>query len=119
MDTATKTVKLNFAFWFHLFITILAVFGWFMFTWWLMIIAYAIVMIQFAIFDRCLVNDKHDLENVEDATFYSFLFETIGFKIPRKPLKTFVRIYLYPILGLVAFFWQSETYGLGIEPLFF
>lgn len=52
MNTATKTVKFNSAFWFHLFITVLAVFGWFMFTWWLMCIAYAIVMLQFAIFDR-------------------------------------------------------------------
>lgn len=112
-------VKLNFAFWFHLFITFLAVFGWFMFSWWLMAIAYTIVMLQFFVFDRCVLNAEHDLHGNEDSTFYSFLFESIGLNIPRKPLKNFVRKFLYPILGVLAFFWQSSEYGLGIAPLFF
>jgi len=115
----TTTVKLNFAFWFHLFITFLAVFGWFMFTWWLMAIAYTIVMLQFFVLDKCVLNGEHDLHGHEDETFYSFLFESIGMNIPRKPLKLVVRNFLYPILGVLSFLWQSENYGLGIAPLFF
>jgi uncharacterized membrane protein len=108
----------NFAFWFHLLITVLAWIGPFLFSWYLMVLAYAIVIVQFLIFDRCLINAKHDLDTTsdEDTTFYSYLFEKIGYQPNRKTLKRFVRRYLYILLGVVAVVWQLI---LGFSPLFF
>lgn len=106
----------NFSFWFHLFITILAWVGPFLFTWYLMLIAYGIVILQFMVFNKCLLNAKHDLSDANDATFYSYLLEQLGVEVNRKKLKGFVRKYLYLLLGAVAVFWQLV---LGFQPMLF
>lgn len=90
----------NFSFWFHLFITILAWVGPFLFSWYLMLTAYLIVVLQFMVFNKCLLNAKHDLKTEGDATFYSYLFEQMGLEVDRTRLKRFVRRYLYPVLGV-------------------
>jgi hypothetical protein len=114
-----EEIRYNAAFWFHLSLVLIGLSGWFLISWWVMTIVYSIVLLQFVAFNRCLLNAQHALKDKDDTTFYSFLLEKIGVAIPRKPLKKFVRFYLYPVLSLMAFFWQSSAYGLGIEPLFF
>ncbi|WP_417590139.1 hypothetical protein [Owenweeksia hongkongensis] len=106
----------NFSFWFHLFITILAWIGPFLFSWYLMVAAYLIVILQFMVFDKCLLNAKHDLKTEGDATFYSYLFEQMGMEMDRPRLKKFVRIYLYPILGAFTVLWQLYF---GFEAILF
>lgn len=106
----------NFSFWFHLFITILAWVGPFLFSWYLMLTAYGIVVVQFMIFNKCLLNAKHDLKTDNDATFYSYLFEQMGMEVNRAKLKKFVRIFLYPLLGAFTVLWQLY---LGFESLLF
>jgi len=96
----------NFSFWFHLFITILAWVGPFLFSWYLMVTAYLIVILQFMVFNKCLLNAKHDLKTDDDATFYSYLFEQMGIEVNRTRLKKFVRLYLYPLLGMFTMVWQ-------------
>jgi hypothetical protein len=96
----------NFMFWFHLFITSLAWVGPFLFSWQIMVVAYAIILLQFLVFDKCLLNAKHDLTVSEDATFYSYLFEACGMTVNRPLIKVVVRRYLYFILGAFAYFWQ-------------
>jgi hypothetical protein len=105
-------------FWFHLLITVLAWVGPFLFSWPLMVGAYFVIVLQFAVFDRCLLNARHGLSTETDpnATFYTYLFEEVGIRLPRRPLKLFVRIFLYPLLGLFAWWWQA---GLGYAPLLF
>jgi hypothetical protein len=73
-------------------------------------------MLQFAVFGRCLVNKEHDLSEDGDATFYSHLFEKMGFRPDRRRLKFYVRNVCYPVLATVSVFWQEY---LGIQPLFF
>ena len=106
----------NMTFWFHLFITVLAWVGPFFFSWYLMVAAYLVVVLQFIFFNRCLLNAKHDLSDANDATFYSYLFEQIGIEVNRKQLKKFVRRYVYILLAAFTVFWQL---ALRMEPLLF
>ncbi len=113
---APSTSTHNATFWFHVLITALAWVGPFLFSWYLMVSAYVIVLLQFLIFNRCLLNAKHDLEDAEDTTFYSYLFEQLGYYPNRKVLKLWVRRYVYIILSLLTLFWQLV---LGFDPLIF
>jgi len=108
--------KLNLAFWFHVFITLLAWIGPFLFSWQLMLLAYAIVMLQFAVFGRCLLNKSHGLKDQNDATFYSVLFDLLGIKHNPSKMKYWVRRWVYPILGLFTLLLQLV---LGWGPLLF
>lgn len=104
----------NFTFWFHVFITLLAWVGPFLITWKLMVPAYLIVLLQFLIFKRCLLNSRHALDDTDDTTFYSYLFEQLGYRPNRRVLKLWVRRYFYIILSALTLVWQVL---LGIEPL--
>ncbi len=96
----------NWVFWFHLLITLLAWLGPFLISWQVMISAYGLVILQFMVFKRCLLNAKHDLDTSSDTTFYSHLLESVGIHLDRSTIKKFVRRYLYLILALVTFLWQ-------------
>ncbi len=96
----------NFMFWFHVFITSLAWVGPFLFSWYIMLFAYGIILLQFLVFDKCLLNDKHSLTDSKDATFYSYLFEACGIPTNRPVIKVIVRKYLYFILGFLTVVWQ-------------
>lgn len=106
----------NFVFWFHVFITILAWAGPFLFSWYLMLAAYLTVVLQFAVFNKCLLNAEHDLSDEDHTTFYSYLLEKMGMTVNRKRLKHFVRRYLYILLGILTLVWQLL---LKFEPLLF
>ncbi|MCC7507329.1 MAG: hypothetical protein IT259_18630 [Saprospiraceae bacterium] len=111
-----RTIRHEFAFWSHLFVTLLAWVAPFLFSWQILIPAYAAVMLQFAIFGRCLLNREHALEEEDHATFYSYLLERMGYSLPRKNVKWFVRRFLYPTMSVVALVWQ---WYLGNAPLLF
>jgi hypothetical protein len=81
-----------------------------------MALAYGIVTLQFIIFKRCLLNAKHNLNDENDVTFYSYLFDQLGISYNRKRLKFWVRNLIYPILGVISYLWQEV---LGIDPLLF
>ena len=112
-----QTVQLNFGFWLHLAITILAWIGPFLIDWRLMGAAYILVQIQFIVFKECLMNRSHGADETldSDATFYSVVFDLINVSIPKRPVKLFVRNALYIALALVAFIWQ---YVLGHQVIF-
>ncbi len=76
---------LNGAFWFHLFITALAWVGPFLFSWYLMVTAYALVVLQFIFLGRCVLNKSHGLDAGNDATFYSVLLDWA--KIKHDPVR--------------------------------
>jgi uncharacterized membrane protein (DUF4010 family) len=116
MEKRNINSTLNAMFWFHLILTILALTGPFLFSWYLMVPAYLIVLLQFAVFKKCLMNDTHDLDDGEDATFYSTLFESMGFSPNRKVLKLIVRRYLYIVMSIVTLAWQL---WLGHAPILF
>lgn len=107
---------LNLAFWFHLFITALAWVGPFLFSWYLMVSAYFIVMLQFLIFGRCLLNKSHGLEDSNNATFYSVLLDMLRLKHNPQKLKVWVRRYIYPILAVFTLILQLL---LNWDPLLF
>lgn len=115
-NTPSSQSEHNFTFWFHVLITVLAWIGPFLFSWWLMTTAYMIVLLQFLIFKRCLLNSRHSLADDNDATFYSYLFEKIGYYPNRRVLKLWIRRYVYIILSVISFLWQ---YVAGFEPLLF
>ncbi len=115
-SAATAAPTQNFAFWFHVLLTISAWVGPFLFSWWILVPCYFVILLQFLVFDRCLLNAKHDLGTENDATFYSLLFEMMGFSVNRKVLKFWVRRYVYLILATFTIFWQVV---LGFAPLLF
>lgn len=98
-NTPPIILELNFMFWVHLFITIMAWVGPFVINWWVMVAIYGIVLLQFVVFNRCLMNAGHELDEGEGITFYAFLLEKLGFHFPRVPLKRFVRGWLYAWLS--------------------
>lgn len=106
----------NFVFWFHVVITALAWIGPFLFSWYLMVPAYLIVLLQFLIFGRCLLNGQHKLDDGNDTTFYSYLFEKMGISVNKTTLKLWVRRYFYVILSAFTLIWQVV---LGFNPLLF
>ncbi len=103
-------------FWFHLFITVLSWVAPFMFSWYYLLPVYWTVMLQFAVFDRCLVNKEHSLGEGEDTTFYSHILELVGFNFNRKNVKFFCRKFLYPFLTAITLLWQVV---LGYAPTMF
>lgn len=106
----------NLAFWFHLLITVLSWLGPFLFSWQYLVPIYLLVIIQFMIFDRCLLNSKHELSTADDYTFYAFLLERIGMRSNASQVKFFVHKVLYYVLTIICLAWQL---GLGNAPLLF
>ncbi|MEZ4925432.1 MAG: hypothetical protein R3A50_04085 [Saprospiraceae bacterium] len=113
---ATQSLKTRFLFTLHL----LAVFAtWlipFLVNWKIALLVYAAVMIQFAIFGKCLMNEHHGTAEVDDRIFYHEFLEPLGFRFSGGGLKFFVRRLLYPALALFTLVWQLF---LGHEPLIF
>lgn len=116
MSILSTSLKTNIVFILHLIVTVLAWFAPFLVSWQILVPVYLIVLLQFAVFGRCLMNAEHDVEETDDATFYSHLFEKMGLRPNRSRVKFYVRKVFYPVLSVVAVVWQE---GLGYAPLLF
>ncbi len=46
------------------------------------------------------------MDDDDDATLYSFIFEKLGFKPNKKKVKHFVRTYAYLLLAGLTILWQ-------------
>ncbi len=110
------SAKSTFVFWLHLFVTLLAWVAPFLFSWKLSLPVYGMVMLQFSVFGRCLMNEQHGLREEDNRIFYTDLLEKMNFTPDRALVKYLVRRLLYPTLALVALGWQLL---LGQEPLVF
>lgn len=106
---------INTVFVIHFILVIIAWAGPFVFPWYLMILGYAIVVGQFLYYKRCLMNEAHGLDDSGEHTFYSHLFEKMGFRPNRRKLKDFVRGYLYVILAVFTAVLQLLY---GFKPFF-
>jgi hypothetical protein len=113
---ATPISTQNTAFWLHLLITAFAWVAPFLVSWYVILPIYAIVLIQFLVFGKCLVNKAHGLGESDDMTFYAEIFEWMGFSVNRRRLKFYVRRVFYQSLAVFTLFWQLV---LGIKPLWF
>jgi hypothetical protein len=111
MSSAQKTL-FNTGFYLHLLVTSLAWIGPFLFDWRLMLLAYALVHLQYFVFKRCVMNASHGLDESmdPDETFYGQLLDLVSIPHNKRRLKRFARGPLYPILGLMAYLWQV-VYG--------
>lgn len=105
-EEATSHATVNTVFIVHLILVVIAWTGPFIFPWYLMVLGYAVVVGQFLYYKRCLMNEAHGLDDSGDHTFYSHLFEKMGFSPNRKKLKDFVRGYLYVILAIFTLILQ-------------
>ncbi len=115
LKSFSKEEKIYFSI--HLIGVALAWTGPFLFSWEIMVPVYSLVIAQFIIFKKCLLNEKHGLEESDDdSTVYSEFFELIGFQPNRRKLKFFIRNYLHVIFAIFTLIWQV---GLGFEPLLF
>ena len=103
-------------FWFHLFITLLSWVAPFMFSWYYLLPVYWMVMLQFAVFNRCLINKEHSLGEDDNMTFYAHILELVGFNFKRDNVKFFCRRLLYPFLTTVTLIWHVV---LGNTPTLF
>lgn len=109
-----STQQEKFVFWLHFVLVVIAWTGPFVFPWSWMVVGYGIVVAQFIYYNRCLMNQAHGLdETAGDQTFYSHLFEKLGFQPNRRQLKTIIRKYLYIVLAIATVILQV---GLGYQP---
>jgi hypothetical protein len=94
----------NYMFWLHVLVTLLAWIGPFIINWWVMVAIYGLVLLQFLVLNRCVMNAGHELEEGEGVTFYAYLLEKAGIHFPRVPLKKFVRgqLYLWLSVGVIV-----------------
>ena len=106
MNTTRKSIMPTLVFWAHVLVMALAWLAPFLFSWKIMVPVYAAVVLQFAVFGRCLLNKQHGFVETEDRIFYSEVLEKLGFHPQPRLVKTVVRRYLYPFLALVAVVWQ-------------
>ena len=112
---ASSHSDINTVFIVHFVLVIIAWLGPFVFPWYLMVLGYAVVVGQFLYYKRCLMNEAHGLDDSGDHTFYSHLFEKMGFRPNRGKLKDFVRGYLYVILAVFTVVLQLLY---GYKPFF-
>lgn len=110
------TLKSNILYWIHLLAVIATWVLPFLINWKLAVAVYAAVMIQFAIFGKCLMNEHHGLAENGDRIFYTDVLERMGFNPNPRTVKVLVRQFLYPTLAIVTLVWQL---WLGHTPLFF
>ncbi len=103
MGESPKAVAI---FWLHVILVFIAWFGPFIFWWPLMVAGYSIIQLQFYIYKACLMNNMHDLQEVDDTTFYSHVFEHYGYYPDRKKLKFFIRQVAYIMMAIFTVFWQ-------------
>lgn len=105
--------KYNSVFWFHLFITVGSWFLPFLFDWKIALTVYILVILQFKVLNRCILNKEHGLEDDGVNTFYAHMLESVGFKFNRVTVRYVVRTWLYPAFAVLTLVWQL---GLGHEP---
>jgi hypothetical protein len=106
--------KYNSIFWFHLFITVGSWFLPILFDWKIAIGVYCLVLLQFVVLNRCILNKVHDLNDDGEDTFYAHLLELMGFQFKRSNVRKVVRFWIYIFLAAFTLLWQ---FGLGHEPL--
>lgn len=111
---STSTIKTNFLFWIHVLAVIATWLLPFTVNWKLAIGVYAAVMIQFAVFGKCLMNEHHGLKEDGDRIFYTDVLERMGFHPDPYLVKFLVRKILYPVLAVFTLVWQV---WLGHEPV--
>ena len=88
----------------------------FLVNWKLAVLVYAAVMIQFAVFGKCLMNEHHGTSEAGDRIFYTEVLERMGFNPEPSRVKFLVRKVLYPFLAVVSLIWQV---GLHNAPFLF
>ena len=115
MNDERVVLKTALVFWAHVFVMALAWVAPFLFSWKILVPVYGAVMLQFAAFGRCLLNEQHGFVETEDRIFYSDVLEKMGFYPDPRLVKKLVRQYLYPLLAAMAVLWQ---WGLGMEVAF-
>ena len=115
MNDERVVSKTALVFWAHVFVMGLAWVAPFLFSWKILVPVYGAVMLQFAVFGRCLMNEQHGFVETEDRIFYSDVLEKLGFYPDPRLVKKVVRRYLYLFLAAVAVIWQ---WGLGMAALF-
>ncbi|MFN0035863.1 MAG: hypothetical protein ACKVUS_12430 [Saprospiraceae bacterium] len=102
----TQTIKSSLVFWLHVLSVIGAWLMPFLISWKIALAIYAAVMLQFAIWGKCLVNEHHGLDESGGRIFYTDLLEKMGFRPEPSLVKTIVRQWLYPCLAVVSIVWQ-------------
>ncbi len=101
-----KSESFNLGFWIHALVTLLAWIGPFLFNWKVMLVCYLIVFLQHVVLGKCLLNDTHGTAEEDHNTFYSLVFESLGFHPDKKRLHFLARKIFVPGLALFTVFWQ-------------
>jgi hypothetical protein len=99
-------IKHHLTFWLHIAGVVFTWFMPFVLPWPLAVTIYATVIVQFAIFGKCLMNEHHGLTEQDDLIFYSDVMERMGLRPNRRLVKNVVRRWLYPSLIIVTLLWQ-------------
>jgi len=98
--------KYNLNFWVHLAMLLATWIAPFLFDWKWVLLAYSLVLLQFPVLGGCVMNKVHGLDDSGEDTFYAHLLEQLGFRFDRRKVKTFVRFWMFIMLGTITVVWQ-------------
>ena len=112
----TKSVKNELFFSLHLLIALSAWFIPFLLSWKIVVPVFGLVILQHAIFGRCLGMDTHGVSEEDGSTCYSHVMERMWFHPNKKAVRFVVRKFLYGFLAGVSWVWQVAW---GHAPLLF
>lgn len=112
----TAKLKTDLVFLLHLVLTIGAWFLPILVSWQVTVPVLILVIAQHAIFGRCFMLSGHEVSEDDGSTFYSHVFERLGFQPNKKAVRFFVRKILYGLLTVLTLIWQVL---LGNEALLF
>jgi len=98
--------NMNSMYWLHVILTLITWIGPFCFSWYLMLPAYILLLLQFKVLGKCILNERHALDDSEEDTFYAFLIQQLGFTPNKKEVKAFVRGPLIFMFITATIIWQ-------------
>ena len=96
----------NFTFLIHLVLEILSWASPVLFSWWIIVIGFVLMHLQFKIFGTCVLNKIQFKKHSGDSVFLYPYMKMMGFKISFEKARLLMRYIIPLILIIVAIFWQ-------------
>lgn len=94
----------------HFILVVLTWVGPFLAWWPLPVGAYCIILLQYILLNKCVMNRHHQLSEAGGQTFYGHLFDLAGISHDKAKLRFFIRKIMMPMLIVFTILLQ-EVFG--------
>ena len=96
----------NFTFFIHIILEILSFLSPLLFSWWLVIIGFILMHIQFKIFGTCVLNKIQFKKHKGDSVFLYPYAKMLGINISFKNMRFLMRYIIPLLLIIISIIWQ-------------